>query len=427
NKYIKTNKTYHIHLSGIVQGVGFRPMLYNYATLHNLKGYVCNTADGLHFEFNAHEKQAHEVFSQIQAQAPTASIINKATLHQITYKEYIDFSIIAGNEIDVKSVLLTPDYATCKQCKQDVIDKNNSRYRYPFTTCTVCGPRYSILKDLPFDRINTTMKPFVLCYKCKNEYDDLNNRRYFAQTISCNVCGVQMQVFNNKKENICNGNESTLEFILKKLSNGKILAIKGVGGYLLVCDASNAQAISTLRYRKKRPNKPFAIMVKDLQQAQLYANIQPKEKELLESPIAPIVILKSIQSELALNEIAPNLNSIGIMLSYTPLFDIILQDFGKPIVATSGNISGSPIIYKNEDAIEKLSLFADFIITNNREILIPQDDSVVILSPKSKQQIILRRSRGLAPIYFNNKDFSKNYVGTGAMLKSSFTILANNN
>jgi hydrogenase maturation protein HypF len=414
-------------LCGIVQGVGFRPMLYNFAIQNNLKGYVCNSSDGLHFEINATKKQANKILLKIQSKAPIFAKITNATLNEVAHKIYTNFLIIEEKESNKNAVLLTPDYASCSQCKQEVKDENNRRHRYPFTTCTVCGPRYSIINTLPYDRVNTAMQPFKMCNTCKNEYEDIKNRRYFAQTISCSECGVQMKAFSNNKVNITNGNYNVLLLITEKLLEGKVLAIKGIGGYLLICDATNAFAVSTLRQRKNRPTKPFAIMVNNFEQAKLYAEINHEEKSLLESSIAPIVILKATNSELALKEIAPSLCSIGIMLAYTPLFNIILEDFGKPIVATSGNIAGSPIICKDEDAIEKLSVFADYIVTNNREIHISQDDSVMIVTPKERQQIILRRSRGLAPTYFNNETFNGNYLGTGAMLKSSFTVFANNN
>jgi len=419
--------TYHIHLSGIVQGIGFRPMLYNYAIKNSINGLIYNSSEGLHFEFNSNESDSKKIFKDIKFYAPKYAKIINATLNKVVDKKYTSISINNSKTELNNSVLLTPDFSICDECIEDINNINNRRYRYPFTTCNTCGPRYSIINKLPYDRINTTMKIFKLCNDCNIEYYNIHDRRYFAQTISCPNCGPTMKVYDNFKNLISEGNEVTLNFIKEQLEKGKIIAIKGIGGYLLICDATNVNTIKTLRIRKERQNKPFAIMVRDINQASEYAFICDIQKEQLTSNYSPIVLLKKKVNNAAMEEIAPGLSNIGIMLPYSPLFNIILKDFDKPIIATSGNISGSPIIYNDSDAIKNLSQFADFIITNNRDIVMPQDDSIVTITNYKKQRIILRRSRGMAPSFFHSLIISDKILGTGALLKSSFSFSENNN
>lgn len=410
-----------------MQGVGFRPMIYHYALQKGLKGTVCNSADGLHFVFNSTENEAENIFRYVRKSAPPFARITAATMQETCPEAFSSFTIIESNQGKNKSVLLTPDYASCNQCKKEVSDQTNRRYRYPFTTCTVCGPRYSIINKLPYDRANTSMHSFPFCEDCLKEYNDISDRRFYAQTISCNVCGPQLKAYNAEKRVVAEGNENVLQLIRLQLQKGEILAVKGIGGYLLICDATNAAAIKVLRARKQRPSKPFAVMCSNVEQAEHYAFIHPEESKKMVSAVAPVTILKAKKSELALDEIAPRLESIGIMLSYAPLFDIILRDFSKPLVATSANLSGSPIVFRDEEAVDKLTVFAGYIITHNRSILIPQDDSVLRVAPKEKQQIIIRRSRGLAPNYFHSYNTVEEVLATGAMMKSSFAVSTNNN
>ncbi|MBX9892862.1 MAG: carbamoyltransferase HypF [Chitinophagaceae bacterium] len=422
-------QTFHILIQGIVQGVGFRPMLYHYAMQNEMKGNICNSSDGLHFYFNATTEKATTVLEFILSNRPPLATITNATLTNIADEKFNSLKIVTSNtnSVNSNSVLLTPDYAVCHECINDVNDKKNRRYRYPFTTCAICGPRFSIINELPYERHHTTMQPYTMCKNCEAEYNDVHNRRFYAQTISCNECGIQMQLFNANNEIEANGNEDVLLAINKALQSGKTIAIKGIGGFLLICDATNQQAIKSLRQRKHRPAKPFAIMCKNTTQANEFAFLSAPEIENLNSVVAPIVLAKAKQSDLALQHISPNLNTIGIMLAYTPLFQIILEDFGKPIVATSANLSGSPIVFTNEQALQSLNAFADYIVINDRDILLPQDDSVMRFSPKYQQKIIIRRSRGLAPNYFSKSNFNEDVLSTGAMLKSSFAFTANNN
>jgi hydrogenase maturation protein HypF len=274
------------------------------------------------------------------------------------------------------------------------------------------------------------MRFFEMCDECNDEYNDVEKRRHYSQTNSCGDCGITMRMFDEHNE-IANDNKEIIRKIVEALSSGKILAVKGIGGYLLLCDANNEQTIKLMRRRKHRPTKPFALMFPDIHALRQIAFVNKKESDALRSVAAPIVLLdakKNIDDKICTKEIFPGLSKVGVMLPYTPLFDLILSKFNKSIIATSANISDSPIIYKDEDALRSLFNVADLVITNDREIVIPQDDSVIQFTKISVQKIIIRRSRGLAPSYFNYVSNShKTILATGALLKSSFTFADQNN
>ncbi len=423
-------QTYHIHINGIVQGVGFRPLIYQLAKGMQLNGYVKNGSDGLHIFFNASEQIAELFLKKISQQAPSQSKIISSQLHVSSDKLFNDFSIVVEEEnYQSKKVLLSPDVALCNECEKELYDINNRRYRYPFITCTQCGPRYSIINDLPYERHLTSMQKFTMCNNCADEYNNVADRRFFSQTNSCDDCGIVLSIYENISLILSNNSEEVLSHIKNFLEAGKILAVKGIGGYLLLCDANNDEAIQLLRSRKHRPSKPFAILYPGIKTIQKDFELNEHEKSLLESDESPIVLLypKKIKNVYT-KDIAPGLSRLGIMLPYNPLLDLIATDFGKPLIATSANISGSPIIYKDEDALEYLFEIADYSISYNRDIIIPEDDSVVQVSKYSNQKIILRRSRGYAPSFLQYKPKTKSYVlSTGAFLKSSFTLSVNGN
>jgi len=425
-------ETYHIHINGIVQGVGFRPMIYHLAKKLKLNGYVKNDSDGVNVVFNASASEAEGFLSQIKIEAPEKSQIISTKLVKTADQKYVNFTILVeDNNTCEKQVLLSPDLALCPSCRAELNDPENRRYRYPFITCTQCGPRYSIMNRLPYERHTTAMQAFTMCESCNDEYHDVVNRRFFSQTNSCADCGIALSLYRDFSTVVPGDTEAILLRTKIYLQRGKIVAVKGIGGYLLLCDAHNSQAINTLRTRKHRPSKPFAILYPDIHSVQNSFELNQQEKELLESPAAPIVLLapKSGEfDELAVKEIAQGLEHLGIMIPYNPLLELIAADFDKPLIATSANISGSPIIYKDEDALTYLFDIADYIMTNNREIIIPQDDSVVQVSKYTHQQIILRRSRGYAPSFLRYRPKTKQCIlATGAFLKSSFTLVVNGN
>lgn len=424
--------TYHIHINGIVQGVGFRPMIYQLAKLLQLNGLVKNGSDGVHIYFNAPGDIAKLFFKKIKKQAPLQAIIISSKLDKIVDSAFDDFSIVVEEkDLVEKQVLLSRDIALCADCKNELHDINNRRYRYPFNTCTQCGPRYSIINNLPYERYNTSMQKFTMCKNCTDEYNNVSNRRFFSQTNSCADCGIELIIHNKKLSILSNISEQVLEIIKNFLIQGKILAVKGIGGYLLLCDANNPETIQILRTRKHRPSKPFALLYSDIKTVENDFEVNNSEKEFLESAAAPIVLLYSKQeacNNLAVKNIAPGLNRLGIMLPCSPLLELIATDFEKPLIATSANISGSPIIYNDDDALTCLFDIADYIVSYNRTIIIPQDDSVVQFSKHSNQQIIVRRSRGYAPSFLQYKPkSSKCILSTGAFLKSSFTLSINGN
>ncbi|WP_295676675.1 carbamoyltransferase HypF [uncultured Mucilaginibacter sp.] len=425
-------ETYHIHINGIVQGVGFRPMIYHLAKKLNLNGYVKNDSDGINIFFNATAKEANTFLKKIKLAAPAKSEIIVAKLFRVADQIYIDFTILVeDNNTCKKQVLLSPDIALCPECRSELHDRGNRRYRYPFITCTQCGPRYSILNGLPYERHTTAMHAFTMCNTCSDEYKEINDRRFFSQTNSCAGCGIKLSLYKDASIVISNDAEAVLSHIKNHLSQGKIVAVKGIGGYLLLCDANNSKAIRILRTRKYRPSKPFAILYPRIKSVQNNFELNEQEKELLESPAAPIVLLVPKPEafyELSLMDIAPGLKRLGIMIPYNPLLELISADFGRPLIATSANISGSPIIYKDDDALNYLFDIADYVVSNNREIIIPQDDSVVQVSKYTNQQIIFRRSRGYAPSFLDYQPKTKQCIlATGAFLKSSFSLAVNGN
>ncbi|MDC9721295.1 MAG: carbamoyltransferase HypF [Urechidicola sp.] len=416
-------------MKGIIQGVGFRPFIYKLASELKLKGRVNNTANGVHIEFNSDKNLASLFVKRIEEEAPKLSVITQLDIVEVRYKNYSEFKIIHSSSNEDASLLLTPDFAMCLDCKEELAKEKNKRYHYPFITCTNCGPRYSIIKTLPYDRETTTMEPFKMCPSCKKEYDNPLDRRYYSQTNSCPNCAIELALFEKEK---LTENFNNLDYIVEQWGKGKIIAIKGIGGYLLTCDATNPKVIKRLRKLKNRPTKPFALLYHNINELSEDVEMDVREKLELENSKAPIVLLnisQDIITPLAIDEITPNLNQIGVMMPYTPLYKLLLSKFKKPIIATSGNASNSTIIYEDKKAIDELSKIADIILLNNREIVIPQDDSVVKFSSIKSQKIIIRRSRGLAPSYINPKLklSKKTILSTGAMLKSTFTLLNKEN
>ena len=427
-----TQDTWHIHIKGQVQGVGFRPFVYLLAKRHNLCGWVNNAADGVHIELNANKKKVALLIEEIKAHAPRFSRITQVEINEIEKKPFEHFQIIHSSEKSEPNLLLTPDIALCDECRVELYSENNRRALYPFMTCTNCGPRYSIMHQLPYDRLTTTMDAFEMCNICKKEYHDPNDRRYFSQTNSCPDCHIEMSIFGRDKKKINIAQTKMVDYVCQLWQRGHIVAIKGVGGYLLTCDATRKETVSLLRKRKNRPTKPFALMLPDLSYLKQVAKVKECELGEMHQSVAPILLLEMKEHAgnlIAIDQVAPGLNKIGVMLPYTPLFDLLLNTFKKPIVATSGNISNSPIIFEDEVALAELSGIGDFVLINNRRIVIPQDDSVIQFSPFKSQKIIMRRSRGLAPTYIKSGLTwpNKTILATGAMLKSTFCFLHRKN
>lgn len=425
-------KTWHIHIEGQVQGVGFRPFIYRLAVQENIFGWVSNTIDGVHIELNGDERKANHFLSKIINQKPALAQVTASSLYAAEEQSFEHFTIIESKKEGVPNLLLSPDFGMCVDCQNELKDTGNRRVVYPFNTCTNCGPRYSIIEELPYDRETTAMQLFTMCASCSDEYHNPLNRRYFSQTNSCPDCAIELSFFDHNLNLRSLNVRNIIEQICQLWTDGKIIAIKGIGGYLLTCDAHNEQAIIRLRRLKHRPTKPFALIFPDISSLEKVVDISDIESIALQSVVAPIVLLdikETVDAQLPFESIAPNLHQIGVMLPYTPLLDLLMKKYTKPIIATSGNISNSPIVYQDEKAKKELSLISDFVLTNNRKILVPQDDGLVRYSYFKKQKIIMRRARGLAPSYINpDLNLStKTILATGAMLKSTFTFLHQGN
>lgn len=423
--------TFHLHIKGRVQGVGFRPQVYKCALKKNVYGYISNEADGVHVVFNqASQKDAKEFAEKIIQQAPSKAIIQNYSLKEIDEETFDKFSIRIHESNTQPDLLISPDFAMCPQCKNEFHDKSNRRYQYPFITCTLCGPRYSIMQQLPYERHLTAMHDFIQCEACNKEYNNVNDRRYFSQTNSCSVCGIKLFWHIKESDEIIYDEKQILSSFIKALEDEKIIAVKGIGGFLLMCNAQNKNAIQILRERKYRPRKPFAVLFPNAKMVQEYTYANHFAIDALTNEVSPIVLLQAkgkCFQELDMKSIAPGLTSIGIMLPYAPLLEWIISTYQKPLIATSGNLSGSCIVFQSEKK-EELFQYADFILDHNRGIVIPQDDSVIRFAEKSNQQIILRRSRGLAPAIILPSTIKnvETIFAAGAMLKSAFAIQHNN-
>jgi len=420
---------YHIHIQGRVQGVGFRPFVYREAQNRGLRGWVSNTKDGVHIEILAEdERQISEFCDHILSGCPPQARIEKLDYQIVPFQESGSFEIRLSSNSGIANMPLTPDFAVCEACKSELFDPHNRRYRYPFITCTNCGPRFSIIHQVPYDRELTTMESFQMCTTCMNEYYNPMDRRFFSQTNSCPDCPVEVELYHANGQRIEGNQASFIRYVSDAILKEKVVAVKGIGGYLLMADATSSQAINTLRKRKKRPTKPFALMYPSVTDAGKDVIIHDLIRENWESPESPIILCSAKQStEFGIKKglIAPGLNRLGIMMPYAPLFLLLLREIKRPVIATSGNITDSPIIYRDQEALASLSDMADYILVNNREILIPQDDSVIQFSPFQRQKIILRRSRGMAPSIASPPlldDFKKPLLAMGAMLKSTFGV-----
>ena len=416
----------YIQIQGVVQGVGFRPFVYNLAKKFNLKGYVNNDDQGVNILLQSSQKDIKKFLDILKSNPPVLSKIDNINITQLKKnKIYKSFTITKSQNSSSKSTNISSDIAICKDCLDDINDDTNFRFRYPLTNCTNCGPRYSIIKTIPYDRINTSMGIFDMCDKCTKEYQDPTNRRYHAQPISCNDCGPQLEL-------IIKDQKSQIEKkdILKKtadfIKEGKIVAIKGIGGFHIVCDSTNDQTIQNLRKYKNRPTKPFAIMCKNIDQVEQIAFINKKEKQLLTSKESPIVILNKIKnSQLKISELlAPLIDRIGCFLPYTALHHILFRYLENPILATSANLGSEPIITSKEDILKKLP-FIDIVVDFNRDVINAVDDSLIQVINDDVQT--LRLARGFSPkvITLKNK-IDKNILAVGANAKNSIAIAFDN-
>ena len=419
--------TYQIRIRGQVQGVGFRPHVYGLAKKMGLTGEVYNDTEGVVIHLNTSLGKAENFLEHLVSQPPPVAVIRSHTLSKISPQDYGGFSISTSISDMPVSMPLTSDFAICKKCKEEIEDPENRRYHYPFTTCVHCGPRYAITQQFPFERVHTTLHNFLMCSTCADEYENPENRRFHSQTNSCSDCGVQLSLTDAAGAPIGLTQKEIVPEVAKLLSQQQIVAIKNVNGYLLCCDARNAETVARLRKAKRRPNKPFAILYPSLALLKAELSISPTEEELLSSKVAPIVIVSSdkYQGALVLSSIAPGLDQLGVMLPSSGLLHMLTSSLGFPIVATSGNIHGSPILSEEGKAQIALQEVADHFLHHNLPIHFPQDDSVIKVSKKHQHKMVFRRARGMAPNYLDaDIPAETSIIAMGGDLKSSFTITA---
>jgi hydrogenase maturation protein HypF len=415
-----------IEIKGTVQGVGFRPFIYRLAGRMDLKGYVLNSTAGVSIEVEGERNKLEEFINRINNEKPVNSTILTMYYTFLDVIGYSDFQIKESQNNGDLSSLILPDVAICDDCLNEMFDRTNRRYLYPFINCTNCGPRLSIIESLPYDRQNTSMKSFQMCPECRKEYENPNDRRFHAQPVACTNCGPSIQLWNGEGKLITE-NYDALKETAEKIKDGKIIALKGLGGFHLIVDASNEDAVKRLRLRKHREEKPFAVMFPGLNSIKDICFISNLEEKLLLSSEAPIVLLenKNIISAVV-NSVAPYNPYLGIMLPYTPLHHLLMRELNIAVVATSGNISDETICIDEKEAIIRLKGIADFYLVHNRPIIRPVDDSIVRVINESV--MIIRRARGYAPLSLSwKKTPVKNILAVGAHLKNTISYTKGNN
>ncbi|MGC9350350.1 MAG: carbamoyltransferase HypF [Anaerolineae bacterium] len=511
----------HVTITGVVQGVGFRPFVYNLADEMDVAGWVLNHSGGVDIEVEGPPPRVSAFIAALTEQAPPLASIESLEAEEIAVRGYEDFEIRHSQSQEGRYQLISPDVATCDDCVRELFDPEDPRYRYPFINCTNCGPRFTIIEDIPYDRPKTTMRAFPMCDFCRSEYEDPRKRRFHAQPVACPVCGPQIWLVESEEDgpsetalkrllrtgdlssgveesetalkrllqtgdllsgveesetalkrllrtgDLSSGVEES-ETALKRLLQtgdassgvaqsdavlararelllaGKILAIKGLGGFHLACDATNAEAVARLRARKRRPHKPFAIMVPTLEGVRALCEVSPEEETLLSSPQAPIVLLRARPDIPVVEGVAPNSHVLGVMIPYTPLHHLLLREVNRPLVMTSGNVTEEPIAKDNEEALRRLGPLADAFLLHDRGIYARYDDSVVQVladeeafprrgsatsanqGPSGRRHVagtqFLRRARGYAPFPIRLPFKAPQIFAAGPMMKNTFTL-----
>ncbi|MFH1095915.1 MAG: carbamoyltransferase HypF [Candidatus Desantisbacteria bacterium] len=418
-----------ITLNGIVQGVGFRPFVHRLAESFHLSGWVANTSQGVIIEVEGDRDRVNGFYQQVLASPPPMATIMRQTIEFFPAIGSTAFEIREGIVYSNEFTPVSPDMAMCNDCYQELIDPDNRRYGYPFINCTNCGPRFTIIQTTPYDRKNTTMRDFKMCPECEAEYNDITNRRYHAEPNACPVCGPEVWLWRDGIREVAPlaiKYEDPIKKAIELLKAGCIVAVKGIGGFHLACNALDSDAIKRLREKKRREKeKPFAIMSRNIEGIQQYCEVDEQERDLLLSTASPIVLLKKRLPCLIPDGVAPNNKYLGVMLPYTPLHYLLMNDEKIPaLVMTSGNISDEPLIKDNDEAMDRLSGVADYILMHNREIYNRCDDSVVQVVDCKK--MVIRRSRGYAPypLWFDIKMWQ--ILAVGAELKATFCLTSGN-
>ncbi|MCU1491723.1 MAG: carbamoyltransferase HypF [Acidimicrobiaceae bacterium] len=410
---------WRIRVSGVVQGVGFRPFVASLATARGLRGFVGNDGAGVFIEIEGAPSCLEEFLDALSQQAPPLARIEQLVVDRsLDLDGSAEFRIVASRQGTGHDTLVSADARTCSDCLREMSDPGDRRYRYAFTNCTNCGPRYSIVRDIPYDRANTTMATFVMCPRCRGEYDDPLDRRFHAQPLCCPDCGPHLQLLDGDGDPVPG---DPVEATAALLGAGRIVAVKGIGGYHLAADANDERAVTLLRSRKHREQRPFAVMARDLDQARELCEVGDVEARLLGAPAAPILLLRRHSGAKVARSVAPGRDELGIMLPYSPMHHLLLGAHGRPLVMTSGNLSDEPIAFDDLDASKRLGTIADARLTHDRPIQTRVDDSVVRVSGGYPAPV--RRSRGYAPDPLGLPwEFPREVLACGPELKNTFCL-----
>jgi len=416
---VDTKTRLHIEVKGIVQGVGFRPFVYRLAKNCHLNGWVRNTSGNVTIEVEGAEEAVSQFLTLLKEKAPPTAHVQDIVTRKLPGKGDIGFEIRESQPEPDKYQPVSPDLATCPECLAEVFDPENRRHLYPFTNCTNCGPRFTIIRDIPYDRPLTTMSRFTMCPECQAEYDDPLDRRFHAQPNACPKCGPSLQL--TDAEGIPLSSADPLQKAAELLRQGYIVAVKGLGGFQLACDATSHEAVARLRERKRRPGKPFALMMASIAEIERHCHVSPEEAGLLLSANAPILLLKWRQDTSDVTPlVAENNKYLGVMLPYTPLHHILLRYAARPLVMTSGNLSEEPICQNNDEALHRLHGIADYFLRHNRDIHARYDDSVYLVERSTSRAI--RRARGYAPTPIPLPFKARQVLACGAEEKNTFCL-----
>ncbi len=407
-----------ITVRGVVQGVGFRPFVYRQATTLGLTGFVTNTPGGVTIEAEGAEAAVTALVEALRCTPPPSARVDAIDIATVPPIGAIGFDVRDSVTAGALSAEVPTDLATCPACLAELHDPNDRRHRYPFINCTACGPRYSIVAAMPYDRARTTMSGFTMCPACQSEYDEPADRRFHAEPNACPVCGPQLSFWDAAGATMAT-RDAALRAAADAIRNGEIVAVKGIGGFHLICDARDEAAVARLRQRKNRETKPFAVMAPDLREAERLCRVSGKERALLTGAIRPIVIMQRAHDELA-PSVAPDNPTLGLMLPYTPLHHLLMEDLGFPVVATSGNRADNPIVIDEADAVAALGGIADRFLVHDRPIIRPVDDSVVRVVGGRPQ--VLRNGRGYAPRTISVPDIEAGVVAVGGHLKAAVAV-----
>ena len=404
---------------GIVQGVGFRPFVYRAATQLGLRGFVGNDSTRVFIEVTGPVERIDELVRLLRDDAPPLAHVE--TIHRrrvAPTSPHSGFDVVESETTAGARALVPPATAVCHECRHELLDETDRRYRHPFITCTNCGPRFTIITALPYDRPNTTMASFPMCERCAAEYNDPSNRRYHAQPISCHDCGPELSFIGPDGHR--DGGHEAIDRAAELLRKNGIVAIKGLGGFHLAVDATDPSAVDRLRTRKHRPDKPLAVMVRDIEAVRRIAHVSPSEEQVLSSAARPVVLLERRDNAGLAESVAPNNPFVGVMLAYTPIHHLLLEDIDTPVVMTSANISGEPIIYRDGEIASQLGTVADGLLTHDRPIVAPCDDSVVRVVGQGPLPV--RRARGYAPIPVKLNGAHRHVLAVGGELKNTFCV-----